>query len=478
MQSPGAIDYRLPRWPSEQEQLVLSTTDNQSRLFIRQPASVSSIQNLRLLEDLREAVTITPFGVSERCAAERSGSDIIVTCAAGSDVAGILLQFGGVLPAGAAAKAFVATEGSPEFGLEIVKAGSDATKPTPVADRLHLPLPDQTKAPLQLVILASERGGTLHLTDLRLVPTAGPHPLEASAWVWQPDAWQNNADSTIRSAAARGLTRLYISLIITDGKVQHADKLARFIRAAARENIAVEAVEGDPRMVLDTGLSHGLQRARAIARYQKKAPADSRLAGVQFDIEPYVLPDWGSPTVDHAAWSAAINSLSQAVKSPVNLVLPFWIAYDEAGATFLQEIKAAVSGITVMSYRADGALAAAFAQPLLHWGMTAGKPVRIALEAGPVAPESEETFIAATAGQLALQQKDGQVMATLLPRPAVVAGARMYASRGAVVTRPERISFLGNEPKMIEAAEDVAQVSSAWTSFAGVALHGLSWPGL
>lgn len=472
----GAVTYQLPRAPAPEEHLVLSTSDDQARLSIRKPEPVSSVPHLRLMEDLRGAVTTVPFGRSGRCAAEKSGPDIVATCSAGADVAGIAVQFNGIVPPGAAARAFVAAEGSAAFRVQVVEAGDDATAAMAVSERLHLPLPGESGARLQLVILAPAAGGALRLTDLRLLPIPAARPLDASAWAWQPEAWRAQGDLLIRSAIARNITRLHVSLVIADGEVRHSDELASFIRNAARRNIAVEAVEGDPRMVLAEGLSHGLERARAIARYQETASADARLAGVQYDIEPYVLRDWSSEPSDYARWSAAVIALSDAAESPVDLVLPFWVANDENGLAFLEGIEAAVDGVTVMSYRADGALAAALAQPLLHWGVTSRKPVRIALEAGPVAPESEETFVPAAEGRLAVREEGGQVIATLFAEPTVVPGARMYASRGRVVTRPERISFLGDEQRMVETAHGVAQVASAWESFAGIGFHGLTWP--
>lgn len=468
--------YLLPRSPVPQEQLILSTSDEETRLFIRKPTLVSPTPPLRLIEDLRQDATIVPFGTSERCTAEKPSSDIVVTCAAGADVAGILLQFDGSLPPGATASASVGAEGSAAFRLQMVKVGDDATTAVPVSERVNLPLPSKTDAPFQLVILAPATGGKLRLTDLRLLPIPPARPLNPSAWAWQPDAWRKNGDSLIRSAIDRGLTRLHIALVIADGQVQHSDALANFIRDAMRHGIEVEAVEGDPRMVLDEGLSYALGRARAIARYQQSASADALLTGIQYDIEPYVLSDWGAAPSDYAGWSAAVTALSDAVESPVDLVLPFWIANDEAGLAFLRNVEAAVTGVTVMSYRADGALAAALAQPLLNWGVTAHKPVRIALEAGPVASESEETFVPAAEGQLALREKDRQVTATFYSEITVVPGARMYASRGKILTRSDRISFLGNEQRMVEAAHGVARVASAWDSFAGVGFHGLSWP--
>lgn len=470
------VSYILSRVPLQQEMLVLSRTDGETRLSIRKSEPRSSLPRLRLNADLRDNVAIVPFGHSGRCLAQKSGDDIMVTCAEGADVAGVSLQFDGALPYGAAARGFIAAQGPSEFKLQIVNSGEDAIAPVAASGRLGLPLPYNTGAPFQLVILSPATGGELRLTDLRLLPIPEPRPLNASAWAWQPQAWRESGDLLLRSAAERGLTRLHISLVIAGGKVLHTDELASFIRTASRLNIAIEAVEGDPRMALDEGLSHGLERARAIATYQQSASADTRLKGVQYDIEPYVLLNWGSVQSDYAGWSAAVNALAKAVGNPVDLVLPFWIANDDVGLAFLRDVDPSINGITVMSYRSDGPLAAALAQPLLGWGVTAGKPVRIALETGPVGSESEETFVPAAKGQLALRERDGLITATYYTEPTNVPGARMYASRGTVLTRSDRISFLGDEQRMVEAAHDVARTASAWDSFAGIGFHGLTWP--
>lgn len=453
---------------------MLSTTESQSRLFLRKTEPITSVPNLPLLHDLRAAVIEVPFGQSGRCDARRSDADIIVNCAAGTDPAGMLLRFAGKLPPGASIEAVVVTDGSDGFGLQIVKSGNDATAAIPASGQQSLRLPRQTDAAIHLVILAPEQGGVLRLTDLRLAPTRTPRALDAGAWVWQPEAWRENGEALVRNAVERGLKHLYITLVIADGEVQHTAELASFIRAAANAKIAIEAVEGDPRMVLREGLSSALARARAIARFQKHASADAQLSGIQYDIEPYVLPDWGTSPVDHEAWSAAVNALAQASGGPVHLVLPFWIANEPAGAQFLRDVEASVNAVTIMSYRTDGLLAPSLAEPLLQWGGIAGKPVRIALEAGPVASEIEERFVPATSGQLALIETDGLVTATFYPEATMVAGAAMYASQGKVRTQSDRISFLGKEQQMLEAAEQVARAASAWDAFAGISFHGLA----
>jgi hypothetical protein len=101
-----------------------------------------------------------------------------------------------------------------------------------------------------------------------------------------------------------------------------------------------------------------------------------------------------------------------------------------------------------MAYRSDPAAIGPLAEPLLSWGVAAGKPVRIALEAGPVAPETEERFRPAAAGRIAVEQASGATRALLLAQEGQVAGAKMFASQGRITVEPARISFLGDEARM------------------------------
>jgi hypothetical protein len=468
--------YTLLRSPSPGENLVISTTEGQTGLFIRRAETTSSAPNLPLFIDLRDRATVVPFGIEERCSADATASDVEVTCAPGDDAAGVLLLLNGRLPRSAQVEAALATSGSEVFRMQMVQSGDDAAAPVPASGQQHLELRDQEGATLSLVILAPAAGGSLRLTGLHLAPVARPRGLDAGAWAWKPGAWREEADALLRDAVERNVKHLYVTLAIADGRVRHEAELISFVRAAAQAEIAVEVVEGDPRMVLAGGLAHALERARAIARYQTDAPADAQFSAIQYDIEPYVLPDWGSPSTDYAAWSTAVNALRKAVGEQVHLVLPFWVANEAAGAQFLHDVKASTKTVTIMDYRTDSALAAVLAEPLLHWGAVAGKPVRIALEAGPVASETEEVFVPAASGQLALIEKNGEVTATLFAAETVIAGAQMFAGRGAVRTGSEQISFFGNERQMFDAAKEVARAASAWDSFAGISFHGLSWP--
>jgi hypothetical protein len=128
-----------------------------------------------------------------------------------------------------------------------------------------------------------------------------------------------------------------------------------------------------------------------------------------------------------------------------------------------------------MAYRSDPAAIGAITEPLLSWGVTAGKPVRIALESGPVAPESEERFRPAATGRLAVRQAEGRPHALLLEQEGQVPDAQMFASQGRATVEPARISFLGDEAQMVRTARQLRAAFGAWSSFQGISYHGISW---
>lgn len=295
--------------------------------------------------------------------------------------------------------------------------------------------------------------------------------LSSSAWAWSPSSWLIDPDRMLRAANDLGLQELYIGVPIQDGRLLHADTLQRFIRRARYQGLDIVAVEGAPEMVQPAGLENAVARARAIAEYQALAPAAGRLAGVQYDIEPYVLPNWrlqGGPS--YANWAEALLRLRETVGTPIDIVLPFWLSSEPEGEAFLARIKAAAASITVMAYRTRFDLIVQFSESFLAWGEDQQIPVKIALEAGQVGDEVELVFAPAEKGTLAVLP-DGGI--DLLPDEQQISGASMYRLVERSVAKAEWISFLGDEDRMFETAGRVAPVLSNWRSFSGFGFHGL-----
>ncbi|HEX8214931.1 MAG TPA: hypothetical protein VF582_05610 [Allosphingosinicella sp.] len=449
------------------------------RISLRNRGSAATaLAPLPLATDILTGVEPQPFGREGRCTVRQSGPVVRLRCRPGSSVGGVVLLFAGArLPRGAPLNLVLASEGSPGFKAQVVAKGADAEALrylTVGATPLPLPSLDEG-AEAQLVIVAPAQGGELMLSGAKITPLPAAHGVaEASAWAWDPGRWRDQPAGTIASARTRGIERLFVTLEVGDGGLRHASDLRRFVRMAKASGINVEAVEGDPQMVLAGGLVTAAARARAFAAYQKRARPEERLAGIQYDIEPYVLGAWGRHPVGYSAWARSVLRLRHAAGERIDLVVPFWIAQEEEGRAFLRSVAPAVRILTVMSYRTELPLLTQVAEPLLAWGAAEGVKVRLALEAGALADETEQVFAPARVGTLAVTAGE-KPRVMLLKAPGAVAGAQMYAQHSQALIPARRLSFLGNEAAMRDLARRTQPLFSAWPSFGGFAFHGLGW---
>lgn len=317
------------------------------------------------------------------------------------------------------------------------------------------------------------------------LPTAAPAPAPPTsapqaqrelparaAWAWQDSAWRNDAQHLFARAAAYGVKVLFITVPTREDKVLHGAELARFIALARRRDVTVWAVAGDPAMVRPDQHHATITRMRAYAAYNAGVPREARLAGVQFDIEPYLLPDYEQASAD---WDLRYVQLTRALRKaapqlPLEMVVPFWWSGKPA---MLDALAPHVDALCVMDYRTDPAQVIALAQPLLHWGAVHRKQVRLALEAGQVAPQSQWRFSRADQGQLWHVAVAGAQVLLLLdaarPNPAGSSFALQYRRE----LDGSATSFYANLSALAKAIPEVEAAVLPWTSFAGMAIHGL-----
>jgi hypothetical protein len=487
--TPGVRDQvvwsgTLPMQPGKDDELViLKPAQKPPVISLRPPERRSTTpplpEPLPLFADILTDARPRSFGSDGRCVVEvEDAGKPRLRCRPGTSVSGAAWLLDGAIPSTATLDVQVATAGDPGFRAEITAAGADAGAPRPLrigSDRL--PLPDLAgQVPAQLAVFAPVEGGTLDLQRIKIVPAAAVATRgDLSAWAWSIDLWRRTPEALVAAARSRNVSRLFVSLDIVGEVVRDPGALGRFIRLARAAGIAVDAVEGDPEMVYLDGLRQALIRARAFAAYQRRSPIAERLTGIQYDVEPYILPAWGSGTATYAGWSDAIVQLAGAAGQPVDLVVPFWIVGSDDGLGFLDRIASSVRMLTVMSYRTQAPVLGRIVQPLLAWGSRYAKPVRLSLEAGPLPDEVEEVFRPAPTGTLAVLP-GAQPRVQRFASPRAVPGATMYRFHQRTTIRGSAQSFLGREAAMRDMANRTAPTFSAWPAFSGFALHGLSWP--
>jgi hypothetical protein len=327
-------------------------------------------------------------------------------------------------------------------------------------------------------VLGVEEDKPQPLRPSRHLPSRRPRdgamlPKPLSAWAWDPQAWRDNPLALIGAARRIGIGALYVSIPIAAGEVEHAEALAAFIVAAAAAGIEVCAVEGDPEMITAEGLAAAVLRARGLAKYSAEHP-HAALAGVQYDIEPYLLPSFGAaPAAAWTRWSIALRTLSEALGQPLDAVIPYWINTSPGGEDALAAARPALRGMTIMAYRTDLKQIQEAAAPALLFVERAGLPATVALEAGPIAQERRTIFRSASAGELHLARLGDVTVALLMNEPQPGGRSHAFRHSHSVLADPARITFAGDTARLLAVAGALSRELTAYPAAQRIALHGL-----
>ncbi|APX92615.1 hypothetical protein BWR19_06485 [Halomonas sp. 1513] len=305
-----------------------------------------------------------------------------------------------------------------------------------------------------------------------------------SAWVWAPEAWQQTPEALWELADAERLDALYLTLPVTpEGELHDPDEVEAFVRAASRRGIDIWPVIGDPRDVLAESLPALLNRVAAYRDYNRSVPPQARLAGLQLDIEPYLLAGF-SLGGDHwrERYIATIREAHAALDAAMtlDLVVPVWWGNHPAwGERWLDALPHDQLSITVMNYRTDPEALRRGARPFLAWGSEHGVPVRMALESGPLPDETRLTFSSQAAsadgekGQLWLFEQLSPPLLVLLDEPHAGLPGTPFAQIRESTFAGANLTFAGDQARLNAVAASLAAEWRQWPAFSGIAVHGL-----
>jgi hypothetical protein len=434
-----------------------------------------------LRANLLDEARVRPFGVEERVRVTHADGRLRLECGAGQRAAGVLIDGPWQLPL-ADLRLAARYRASGVFSLQAADDASAARETSyPLGElgatvreaALALPARLDRAGWRQFVLLCPPGAATLALEHLALEPVAGD-PQPRAAWIWERAQWRDAPDALLAWAAREHIRELFIAVPLDGPAVREPARLAAFVRRAHRAGIAVTAVEGDPHMVLPSQRAATVDRARAYAAYNRAAAPGERLRALQFDVEPYLLDDAVlAPTARDREYLAMARALHAAAAGmPLEFVVPFWW-WDKR--ELLDGLAAAADGLAVMDYRTDPDQIVRFALPFLDWGTRHGKRVRIALEAGRVAPELQRRYARAepgAAGSLLLAQAGATQVLVLLRQPVKAASGPLYRLSGERTLDGSATSFHGNRERLRALLPALERDFSAWRAFCGVALHG------
>ncbi len=116
------------------------------------------------------------------------------------------------------------------------------------------------------------------------------------------------------------------------------NQLARFVAAAGRYGLSVQALGGGPDWFGDDRRYLGPELVALIGSYNTRVGPTKRFAGVQLDLEPYTLPGWLDPDavqdnlVEYlVTFRGIVDAYREQLERQVNrglqlgLAIPFWL---------------------------------------------------------------------------------------------------------------------------------------------------------
>ena len=233
-------------------------------------------------------------------------------------------------------------------------------------------------------------------------------------------------------------------------------------------------MEGDPHASLPGGQRQFVKRAQILQQDNRGQTEDTRLAGVQYDIEPYLVRGW---SLDQEQWFVAyvetLRKIRQQLTMPVEIAIPFWWQFKLVNDMRLMDAVAPyIDSVNVMNYRTDVDLIKQFAQPFLDWGLEANRKVSIALEAGPIPDEQRWHFRKQAAGNLWHLTTLSQPVLLWLDTEKESDKADTFSLYRETVLPGDVVSFQKDPAGLIELLPQFESLWGQWPSFSGVSLHG------
>lgn len=161
-----------------------------------------------------------------------------------------------------------------------------------------------------------------------LIPYLNKQPSAAetkSTWLWNTDLIINQADDIVKFSKEQGVKIIFLQV----GEKVAADQYRSFISKAKKEEIEVHALNGRPGWALHDHKGEADEFLNWVKDYNASSKPEEQFAGVQFDVEPYLLKQWkSSQKVVLQEWMGNMRSWSQSGKEAglqVGAAVPFWL---------------------------------------------------------------------------------------------------------------------------------------------------------
>lgn len=302
-----------------------------------------------------------------------------------------------------------------------------------------------------------------------------------SGWVWQPSFWQATpVDSELEKLSAWGIKSVYIFIPMEEHRVIiEAEKLSQFISNASRKGIRVYAVDGDPTAIMPKYHEIYVRRTQTYVEYNNSISEDARLAGIQYDIEPYSLPGfWLNPEIYYANHVQLLQKLkASATDLKIEAAVPtsYLMNPHAKGLTFLNEIRGLIDTLVVMDYRTDQGKIIAQAKPFLAWGKSSQVPIKVALEVGELDNTELQLFTRAQQGTFWMIERpqSNTYLGLLFDEDTRNVTGKTYRYVRQLSVPSSKSTFYGQKDQLRAMLPNLESKLAKSTSFDGIALHDI-----
>jgi hypothetical protein len=362
-----------------------------------------------------------------------------------------------------------------------------------------------------LVFAIEETGrGTVFIKDMALaesrdamIPESTTEPTKdrpwrKAMWVWETEkiaASDRETTDLAEFCRAQGITDIYLQ-IPEAGPARLRHVVAKLHAVGVR----VDALDGDPRLALESHHAEVLAAIGRIVSYNESAPSSERYDGIRYDNEPYLLPGFAGvrkPSVlrDYVRLLEKAHALSKAAGLSFGVDIPFWF---DARDRFLEPVAAVdgralselvidrVDNVAIMDYRTssygpDGVIAHAGDE--LRYATQHGKSVFVGLETVELPDEtildfgidgrdSRVLIGALDDGRVELRWIAAQAWSAAVDTEAARNATRILAQTFAAEAPASKVTFAGWPVTRLERVmHQTTRELAATPSFIGFAVH-------
>ncbi|MGG6310106.1 hypothetical protein [Paenibacillus macerans] len=169
-------------------------------------------------------------------------------------------------------------------------------------------------------------GGTLLMAVLVLLALIRPTGSQAKAtWIWDTKAIEERQDEILAFAGKQGVKVIFLQI----GGGVGRESYRGFVRAAAEAGIEVHALNGQPDWALRERRAEAEKFLDWVIAYNREAQPEERFAGVQFDVEPYLLNEWRQDRESVVReWMEGIRAWTEEAGYnglEIGAAVPFWL---------------------------------------------------------------------------------------------------------------------------------------------------------